>query len=54
MANTMVTAKESGRRGFDFVGFMEKYGVLLFLILLFYSFQPTIRASYPRETSPTS
>jgi inositol transport system permease protein len=34
MANTMVTAKESGRRGFDFVGFMEKYGVLLFLILL--------------------
>src|SRR5687767_16020385 len=48
MANTIVTAKESGRRGFDFVGFMEKYGVLLFLILLIILFT----AYNPRFLSP--
>ena len=34
MANATATGKESAGRGFDIVGFMEKYGVLLFLILL--------------------
>lgn len=34
MANATVTEKGPAGRGFDFVGFMEKYGVLLFLILL--------------------
>jgi inositol transport system permease protein len=34
MANVTATAKGTGGRGFDVVGFMEKYGVLLFLVLL--------------------
>jgi inositol transport system permease protein len=34
MANVTATAKGTGGRGFDIIGFMEKYGVLLFLVLL--------------------
>lgn len=34
MANVTATVSGAKRRGFDLVGFMEKYGVLLFLILL--------------------
>ena len=42
------------RKPFDLVGFLEKYGVLVFLVLLIILFTATIHAFCQHETLPIS